>query len=338
MVVASVTERLRFGDRSTCTLLDDGSIAVVHACQRPCYRDAANRDGLCSDWHSSPMEEEYHLYLDIVDRPDPVFEIENFAEFFRFVDHHIRLRHVLIHCNQGESRAPTLALLYMAKRLGLLPNRSYDEAAEQFSSSFPYSPNSGISTWVSDNWDLLDFPDLGRKQSKVLYYHDRSEALPARGIIIRLADLPPDAGIEERSLLQGAFPHGLTPFGQDIALERMDQWSVEREVMLEKVRRDRFGHLPSRYTSVLACPSPGDFHHLRWLYEMPGFHGQPSRIRKVQGEIVFQGDMNLFLEPNVDLATAAEFYWSKEQSHRPIEELLLKPPVTVLGEPYASDE
>jgi hypothetical protein len=89
---------------------------------------------------------------------------------------------------------------------------------------------------------------------------------------------------------------------------------------------------------VLACPSPGDFHHLRWLYETPGFHSEHGRIRKVQGEIVFQGDMNLFLEPNVDLPTAAELYWSEEQSHRPIDELLLKPPVTVLGEPYASDE
>jgi hypothetical protein len=333
-----VADRLSFGDNEACTLQDDGSIAVVHACRHRCYRNAAKRDDLRSDWDCSPIEEEYHLYLDIVDRPDPVFEIEHFAEFFRFVNHHIKLRHVLIHCNQGQSRAPTFALLYMAKRLGLLPNGSYDEAAEQFSSCFPYSPNSGISSWVRDNWDLLDFPDLGGKQSKVLYYLDRSESLPARGVIIRLSELPPDTGIDERSRLQSTFPDGLTPFGHDIALKRLDQESFEREVMLEKVRRDRFAHLPSRYTSVLACPSPGEFRDLRWLYELPGVHGEQGRIRKVRGEIVFQGDMSFFLEANVDLAAAAEAYWSKEQSHRPIEEVLLKPPVMVLGEPYASYE
>ncbi len=49
----------------------------------------------------------------------------SFEAFLRFVDREIPERPILIHCNQGESRAPSLTLLYMAKRLGLLPSNSY---------------------------------------------------------------------------------------------------------------------------------------------------------------------------------------------------------------------
>jgi protein-tyrosine phosphatase len=75
-----------------------------------------------------------------------------FKAFLRFVDREIAEREVLIHCNQGESRAPSLALLYLAKRLGSLPNESYDLAAESFEAQFPYRPGQGISRWLTRNW------------------------------------------------------------------------------------------------------------------------------------------------------------------------------------------
>ena len=47
--------------------------------------------------------------------------------------------------------------------------------------------------------------------------------------------------------------------------------------------------------------------------------------------------MNLFQEHSADLAAAAERYWSQDETHRPLYEFLLKPPVTVLEKPEDAD-
>ncbi len=76
----------------------------------------------------------------------------SFVAFLAFVDREISDREVLIHCNQGQSRAPSLALLYMAKRLRSIPDESYDLAAEAFRSQFSYRPGEGIKRWLAMNW------------------------------------------------------------------------------------------------------------------------------------------------------------------------------------------
>jgi hypothetical protein len=53
------------------------------------------------------------------------------------------------------SRAPSLALLYMAKRLQLLPDTDYVCARRVFEQNFPYSPGKGIETYLSSEWASL---------------------------------------------------------------------------------------------------------------------------------------------------------------------------------------
>jgi predicted protein tyrosine phosphatase len=97
-------------------------------------------------------ERGHHLYLNLIDPEAPLFMMPSFVAFLAFVDREIAARKVLIHCNQGESRAPSLSMLYMAKRLGLLPNDSYTTAATAFRTQYPFNPSKGITTWLTENW------------------------------------------------------------------------------------------------------------------------------------------------------------------------------------------
>jgi hypothetical protein len=157
MPLVQVADRLSFGDQDACTHDDDGLVALVHACKIPCHREAVGyRNSLPSTHeHYLVYETGHHLFLNLIDPPQPLFMMPSFEAFLRFVDREIRDREVLIHCNQGDSRAPSLALLYMAKRLGLLPGDTYDAAAESFASQFPFSPGEGISEWLRSNWEKL---------------------------------------------------------------------------------------------------------------------------------------------------------------------------------------
>lgn len=63
----------------------------------------------------------------------------------------INKKTVYIHCNQGESRAPSLALLVL---LGLhAVSEDYEVAVKQFKMIYPkYNPGKGISDFLTENW------------------------------------------------------------------------------------------------------------------------------------------------------------------------------------------
>lgn len=154
-----VAPNLAFGNMSACSYDPEVQQAVVHACKDPCHRKAVAyaEKSLPTD-HPDYLAAErgHHLYLNLIDPPIPLFKRESFLMFLAFVDKHIRERPVVIHCNHGESRAPSLALLYMAKRLGTLPASSYQLAAVAFRAiGFPYRPGEGIEKFLKDNWDAL---------------------------------------------------------------------------------------------------------------------------------------------------------------------------------------
>lgn len=154
-MIHQVMPNLSFGNESACTHDSSGQVAVVHACKEPCHRSAVgytSRSLPRSHVNYLVLEDEYHLYLNLIDPPQPLFMMPSFVAFFAFVDKHIGHREVMIHCNQGESRAPSLALLYTAKRFGRFPAESYLVAAQAFRGEFPYNPGLGIQSWLISNW------------------------------------------------------------------------------------------------------------------------------------------------------------------------------------------
>ena len=155
---------VKIDDRIFIGALDDcraGSeqLAMVHACKSPCHQQAVGYRGSLAASHPNylVLQHEHDLYLNIIDPPAPLFRAETFERFLAFArQKYDSGASLLIHCNQGESRAPSLALLFLAKHIGTLPNTSYVDAQKAFGRLFPmYSPGAGIQRFLADNWSAI---------------------------------------------------------------------------------------------------------------------------------------------------------------------------------------
>ena len=156
--MVKVHDRLYIGDGTTCRL-GSAQLAVVHACKSPCHQQAVGYTGSLSPQHPNylVLQRPYDLYLNIIDPPVPLFKIETFVQFLLFAsEHHDRGGSLLIHCNQGESRAPTLALLFLSKHLRVIPSDSFSGAQAAFASLYAtYRPGAGIQQFLATNWALV---------------------------------------------------------------------------------------------------------------------------------------------------------------------------------------
>src|SRR5712692_8177662 len=124
--------------------------AIVHACKEPYHRQALG--------YRTPGAPRNHpeylvvrrgnrLILNIVDADNPLFFAkEMINQALDFIDQQRADElNVLVHCNQGESRGPSIALLYMAARLHALPTGALESAEQEFKELYPkYSPGVGI--------------------------------------------------------------------------------------------------------------------------------------------------------------------------------------------------
>ncbi len=78
--------------------------------------------------------------------------VETFTNILNFIDKWIKTTNVLVHCDQGQSRAPTIGMLYLAKRSKKIPDASFEDARDEFIKLYPvYSPG-GIGKYVEEKW------------------------------------------------------------------------------------------------------------------------------------------------------------------------------------------
>ncbi len=155
--LTQVAPRLYYGNLAAAHGARIMDAATVHACKEPCHKQALGyaKSLPNSHPHYLALERGKHLYLNMIDPPLPLFSLPLFAAFFAFADAHLPHRPLIIHCNQGLSRAPSLALLLMAKRLNLLTDENYAAARAAFAAQHAYAPGQGIATFLAANWDLL---------------------------------------------------------------------------------------------------------------------------------------------------------------------------------------
>lgn len=133
-------------------------LAVVHACKSPCHQKAVGyRGNLPPDHpHYLVLDRGNDLFLNMIDPQKPLFMPPLFERSLEFIEKHVKIRKVLIHCNLGNSRSPSLALLYMAKRAKVISDESYPAAVQDFRPVFPgYHPGLGIQIYLSQNWNQL---------------------------------------------------------------------------------------------------------------------------------------------------------------------------------------
>jgi hypothetical protein len=156
--MVKVHDRLYIGDEATCQF-GSAQLAVVHACKSPCHQRAVGYRGSLPPQHPNylVLRHPHDLYLNIIDPPVPLFRTETFAQFLLFAsEQHGRGGSLLIHCNQGESRAPTLALLFLAKHLRVIPGDSFLDAQTAFALRYAgYRPGAGIQQFLATNWALV---------------------------------------------------------------------------------------------------------------------------------------------------------------------------------------
>ncbi len=131
---------------------------VVHACKEPYHRQLL---GYRSRGAPKGHPEYFlavrgtRLFLNLVDADDPAYIPKQIIDTaLAFVDKGLSGGgRVLVHCNQGESRAPSIGLLYMAARAGALPRSTLDEAEARFRQLYPgYNPKGGIRGFLRANW------------------------------------------------------------------------------------------------------------------------------------------------------------------------------------------
>ena len=139
------------GNDADCAGFDG---AIVHCCKDPWHRRMVRYTT-----RALPKDHPEYLYairgneidLNMVDVDNPIYfadcMINAGLEFIR-----VKLfegKKVLIHCNEGHSRGPGLAMLSMRNEL---PD-SFEEAEEEFGKLYPaYKPKNGIREYVRLHW------------------------------------------------------------------------------------------------------------------------------------------------------------------------------------------
>jgi hypothetical protein len=150
-----IYERVFVGAEFDCRSGDE-QWAIVHACKTPCHQREVGYRGSLPSTHPNylVLERDNDLYLNIIDPPKPLFMPPTFTSFLEFAKSKWdEGKNVLIHCNQGESRAPSLAMMFLAKHLGKISDASFQSATEDFQQIYPnFQLGLGIQIYLNENW------------------------------------------------------------------------------------------------------------------------------------------------------------------------------------------
>ncbi|PJZ60804.1 dual specificity protein phosphatase family protein [Leptospira adleri] len=122
---------------------------VIHACKEPFHRNLLGYSGKgAPKGHPEYLlaRRENRLFLNLVDAADPSYipkEIIDTA--LKFIEEALSQNiPVLLHCNLGESRSPSIGLLFLAIN-ELIPNSSLQEAEQEFQKIYTkYNPKTGM--------------------------------------------------------------------------------------------------------------------------------------------------------------------------------------------------
>lgn len=130
---------------------------VVHACKEPYHRRALGYTGRAA----SKDHPEYLmaarqgcLILNLVDVDNVAYiSCDIIDAALNAIHENVASLKVLVHCNQGASRSPTIAFLYLARHTDLFHGQGHDQALISFRSIYPlYNPALGMSEYARINW------------------------------------------------------------------------------------------------------------------------------------------------------------------------------------------
>ena len=94
--------------------------------------------------------------LNLIDVDDPAYIPDAVIDMgLKFIDHELKAgRKILVHCNAGHSRSPSIVLAYL-HAIGELPQR-LSRAEHVFKTLYPpYDPGKGMRARIRARWDSL---------------------------------------------------------------------------------------------------------------------------------------------------------------------------------------
>ncbi|WP_339618112.1 hypothetical protein [uncultured Gilvimarinus sp.] len=144
-------------DRDYHAILTSPGWFFIQACKEPYHRQALGYRSRGAP-KTSPeyfwAERENRLILNLVDADDPAYipkEVVNKA--IETLKNQLPMRKVLLHCNQGRSRSPSIAFLYLVKHTKILNTDSLESALVDFQKLYPgYDPALGVKGYIRENW------------------------------------------------------------------------------------------------------------------------------------------------------------------------------------------
>lgn len=136
---------------------DDPEWYIISAAKEPWHRQALGYTG-----RGAPNDHPEYLIarrprrtiLNLVDTADPAYIRPEIIDAAIADIDAMRMDHeILIHCNQGQSRAPTIAMLYLGQHDERFQHLNYDDAVAEFTKIYPpYAPAKGMADYARANW------------------------------------------------------------------------------------------------------------------------------------------------------------------------------------------
>lgn len=156
-----VNEDLFVGDledyKSNLKLKNHEEWSIVHACKEPYHRQALGYSGRAAP----KTHPEYliakrgnRLILNLIDADTPKYIPKKIIdEALEFIDKELaKDQKVLVHCNQGRSRSPGIAMLYLAQK-EKINYESFEQARKEFKEIYPHcNMAGGISGFLKKYW------------------------------------------------------------------------------------------------------------------------------------------------------------------------------------------
>ncbi len=134
----------------------------VHACKEPYHRQALGYTGRAA----SKDHPEYliahrnsRLILNLVDVADVNYVAAEIVDAALDTIHsQLDSAKVLLHCNQGQSRSPSIALLFLSRYTDRFYGMEVHDAVAAFRNLYPpYAPAQGMADYVRLNWARYQF-------------------------------------------------------------------------------------------------------------------------------------------------------------------------------------
>jgi hypothetical protein len=159
MLLVRVHDYIYVGNQAAYERRKSDQLAIVQACKDPYHRMALGYSG-----RKAPTGHPEHLYayrhdperliLNLIDAEDPEYIKPQCIETaIDWIHEHVQQKTpVLIHCNQGLSRSPTIALLYLLRHTYRL-RQPLSQAIIDFTKLYPaYLPANGMFTYLVNHW------------------------------------------------------------------------------------------------------------------------------------------------------------------------------------------